>query len=483
MPYFSFELNPQQKAVFERLMVFAARETTARVFVLKGYAGTGKTTLVAGFLKYLTQREIRFELLASTGRAAKVLSEKTGHLASTIHRMVYDFEDINTDIEKFAQNQENNAGGKQLKLIFKPKKVPAKVDSKDRYCIYIVDEASMISDASGNSFSFARFGDGRLLKDLLDYDTLGKYLFIGDPCQLPPVGQQTSPALDAQYLEQTFDLHGQVWESELTKVMRQPDENGILKASLNLRSQIIHFRQPQPDPRIPVYDYDNIQVYQTLMDLFNLYMYTIEAFGDTYATIICHTNQQRLSINKAIRRQQQKSEPRPVRGDLLMVTQNHRPTGLVNGDFVRVVSVGKRIKQAGLAFLQIELSPLYNDTRHTVLLVEKVLNSKLNNLDQADQQHLLIDFSYRMKEDGIKQHSPAFRDAMMKDPYLNALRAVYGYAVTCHKGQGGEWKEVFLWMENFITHMNQPDIYRWWYTAMTRAVDCLHVAAAPFLGK
>lgn len=481
MTHFPFPLNPQQEVVFQRLQAFADPKEPARVFILKGYAGTGKTTLMAGFLKYLAEREMRFELLASTGRATKVLSEKTGHPASTIHSMVYSFDDISDDIEKLGERQVSGAPGQHFKLVFSPRKAPVHEGEKGRCCIYLIDEASMVSDVPGQGPSFARFGDGRLLKDLIHYDPEGKFIFIGDPCQLPPVSQPLSPALDAAYIRENYAY--EVWESELTQVMRHDMDNGILEASLKLRQSIRDFSRPLKHPLLPGYGYNNIGIHQTLMDLFSRYMQTIEAHGDQYATIICQTNHQRLGINRVVRQYQQKPEDCLVEGDLLMVTQNNLITGLVNGDFVRVEAIGQRVRKAEIYFLEVEVSPLHRDTKHQVLLIEKVLNSQNSNLDQFDHQQLLIDFSYRMREEGIGQNSKAFKDAMMNDPWLNALKAVYGYAVTCHKCQGGEWQEVFLWMEHGITYMKQPDLLRWWYTAMTRAVDTLHLSAGPWIGS
>ncbi|MEZ4687227.1 MAG: AAA family ATPase [Bacteroidia bacterium] len=410
MTYFSFPLNPQQEAVFQHLQAFADPAEPARVFMLRGYAGTGKTTLVSGFLKYLAEREIRFELLASTGRAAKVLSDKTEQTASTIHSMVYSFEDISGDIEAFAQKLESGEPGEQLKLLFRPRTAPRQAEEKDRYCIYLIDEASMVADVPGQGASFARFGDGRLLKDLLNYDTEGKFIFIGDPCQLPPVSQPMSPALDPDYIRDNFAL--EVWESDLTQVMRQDENNGILAASLKLRESITAFTAPLPAPALPSYGYNNIGIYHTLMDLFSLYMKTIEAQGDQYATMICQTNHQRLGINRVVRKYQDKPEGYPVEGDLLMVTQNNLITGLVNGDFIRVEAIGKRLKKAGLYFIQVDVSPLHQDTRHQVMLVEKVLNSHISNLDQLDHQQLLSSTSIT----GCVKRGSAKRPRLSKRP-------------------------------------------------------------------
>ena len=162
-------------------------------------------------------------------------------------------------------------------------------------------------------------------------------------------------------------------------------------------------------------------------------------------------------------------------GDILLVTQNNYLTNLVNGDLVKVIQTGKNEYRCGLSFLQVEVQELVSKHTFNVLLVEDILYSISTNLNNKQHKDLMIDYYHRMKEKGIKQKDQAFKDKMLTDPYLNALKAVYGYALTCHKSQGGEWNEVFLYLDNKIHGIPKPGIYQWLYTAVTRAKETLHI--------
>lgn len=468
MAYFEFELRLQQEKAFEYLKEFALQESD-RVFILKGYAGTGKTTLMGGFIKWLDEQEILFSLLASTGRAAKILSDKTKSPANTVHSHIYKFRDIDDDLEELSKVQEDMAVDDkgQLSLVFDLRSV----EEKSRK-IYIVDEASMIADEADKSLSFAKFGSGELLKDLLRFDPDGRFVFVGDPCQLPPIGQDISPALVPEYVKRKFNLS--VRHFELTEIIRQASGNGIIQASLKLRQ--MHQSNPAGRwPPIPLKGYNDIHLYNSHPSLVNEYLNRVKSHGFDYTTLICQTNRHCSDLNKIIRSSLGKNPDHLQAGDILMVTQNNYLSWLVNGDMVKVLKTGNREYRCGLSFLQVEVEEMVSKRVHKLLLVEDILNNITTNLDQKQHKNLMIDYFKRMSSNGIKQKDLGFKTNMMSDPYLNALKAVYGYAITCHKGQGGEWKEVFLYLDNKIMGIPRPGLFQWIYTAVTRAKNSLHI--------
>jgi ATP-dependent exoDNAse (exonuclease V) alpha subunit len=472
--FFDFPLKPSQQEAFEQMKSFAAVKGRA-AFVLKGYAGTGKTTLMRGLILFLQQKNINFKLLASTGRAAKMLGEKTGQAAVTVHSMVYGYKGFNHDLEEVANWKEEDIekGGKQLRLQFEPRKRPHNPEAPEHW-VYIVDEASMVADEAGKHDHMALFGEGKLLTDLLNYDTQGRYLFVGDPCQLPPVSQPTSPALSATYLQEHHRL--QVEEFELTEVVRHQDESGILAASYTLRKQVVN-PPVQRWAHLFLHAFQDVHFYPGFPQLLDAYLEKLKARGPGYTTLICHTNAQRLQLNRVIRESLGRRSTELEPGDLLMVNQNNPLTGLVNGDFALVKELGTKELYRGLVFQKAVISPLHQpDVQMDVLVIADLLDTKATNISSLEHRRLIVDFYYRMKDKGIKSGSQEFQDEMRRDPYLNALRAVYGYAVTCHKCQGGEWAEAFLWQDNKIQGMPRPAIYQWWYTALTRAVNTFHLA-------
>lgn len=466
--YFDFPLKPQQEKAFAGLQQFVESNSN-KIFILKGYAGSGKTTLMSGFIKWLNDKEIIYSLLASTGRAAKVLSDKTNSDATTIHSHIYVFKDLDDDLETMSSKQENLAidDKGQISLVFDLKTITAESEKT-----YIIDEASMVADISDNGGSFAKFGSGELLKDLLSYDVKGKFIFIGDPCQLPPIGQEMSPALSKTYLEQKYHLPTQ--QIELTEIIRQASANGIIVASLLLRN-LQTANPPVKFASIPLKGHSNIILHSSHASIVNSYIQKIKEFGFEYSTLICQTNRHCADLNNIIRSSLGKTTNLIEPDDILLVTQNNYLTNLVNGDLVRVIQTGKKEYRCGLSFLQVEVQELVSKHIYNVLLVEDILYSISTNLNNKQHKDLMIDYFNRMKEKGIKQKDQAFKDWMLTDPYLNALKAVYGYALTCHKSQGGEWNEVFLYLDNKIHGIPKPGIYQWLYTAVTRAKETLHV--------
>lgn len=456
-------LNDCQQKAFDRIMLFA-ETMSSQVFILKGYAGTGKTTLMKFVIDALQQKNYAVSLLASTGRAAKILSNLTGQPTATVHGTIYTFVGLNEDLEKMTKEREKaetDTTG-QLFLNFDL----ASHSTSNVQQLYIVDESSMIADVEVNNQTQAIFGTGRLLRDLLEYDKTGKFIFVGDICQLPPVTQSISPALSAEYFQRTFHIHAS--EAELTEVMRQADGNDIVLSASRMR-KLYYNPQQYKWAKFPLRGYKNIHLVNGQMKLINDYIEDVRRNGYNKTTLITYSNKQCDMLTKFIRPALGIKDACVTTGDLLLVTQNNYITGLMNGDLVTVQSTGNRQRRAGLTFLEVTVKELFTGKTFNQLMVEEILYANQTNLSQPQQKELMIDFYYRMKDRKIAQHTKLFNQMMLEDPYLNALRAVYGYALTCHKSQGGEWEHVYLDIPRYLASSEKPFVYQWMYTAMTRA--------------
>lgn len=466
--YFGFNLKPSQQRAFSLLQIFALNPNS-KVFILKGYAGTGKTTLMGGFIKWLDEKDITFSLLASTGRAAKILSDKTKSEARTVHSHIYTFNDLDDDLEKMSSvQQELRVDDKgQISLLFDLKIIESESEK-----IYIVDESSMISDTPDKSASFAKFGSGELLKDLFKYDKKGKFIFVGDPCQLPPIGQNISPALSKEYIQNHYNIT--VEEFELTEIVRQSSRSSIIDASVKVR-ELYQNNPPVKFASFPLKNHPDIEIHSSHVSLLNSYIAQIRENGFEHSTLISQTNRHCSDLNKIIRNTLEKQSTQLEPGDILMVTQNNYLTTLVNGDVVEVLQTGQKEYRCGLSFVKVHVRELSSGETYSVLLIEDILYSMSTNLNNKQHKDLMIDYYHRMKSNGISQKDRAFKDRMFTDPYLNGLKVVFGYALTCHKSQGGEWNEVFLYLDNSIHGIPKPGIYQWLYTAVTRARVRLHV--------
>ena len=476
----NIKLTVSQENVLRQIIDFV-ESSTERVFILKGYAGTGKTTLMRFLIKELTEKDKHYRLLASTGRAAKVLanlSESNGE-TSTIHSMVYSFNGLNKEVEEKEELTSDKMG--QLYLVFEPSHLDAKAGPD---MVYIVDEASMVSDVETKDVTQAKFGDGRLLKALLDYDPRpgSKFIFVGDPCQLPPIEEYYSPALMPEYFQKQFGL--KVQEAQLTEIMRQQGISGIVDASKQIRrlynsapeSSLLYGSQKLWG-QLPFRRYKDIMLHPDLEAMLNEYVAKVTRDGLNSAICICRSNKACSQLSVAIRGKLGFTDGRIQQGDLLMVIQNNMATGLMNGDMVIVEEISlETTNRARLTFRQMTVRELFTRRTYTPLVIEEIAYQNRLNLDGSQQQALFIDFIGRMREKGINQKQKnAFYDAMFKDPYLNALRCVFGYAITCHKSQGGEWDEVFVHVPRNITLNPTKETYQWVYTSMTRARKTLHM--------
>lgn len=472
-------LTVSQQLVLDKLIQFIDSDKS-RVFILRGYAGTGKTTLMRFLIEQLESQKRHYQLLASTGRAAKVLGNLSGgNNASTIHSMIYSYKGLNKDLSDKEVINADETG--QLLLVFEQNEVDAETQPT---CIYIADEASMISDVASKDVTQAQFGSGRLLTELLRYDQRreSKYIFVGDPCQLPPIEQSYSPALITEYFLREFGIHAE--EATLTEIMRQEGTSTLVKASQLIRA--MYAKAPESDVvygrqnvwgYLPFSQCRDIRCVASKETLMKEYAGRILRDGFESAVCICRSNKSCGVISAQVRRMMGHLTGRVEQGDLLQVVQNNSTTGLVNGDFVTVEHIGSDVRhQAGFTFVPVKVKELFSKRVYSTLILEDVLYMGRLNLDGVQQTRLFVDFIQRMKRKGIKQkQKSAFEKAMRDDPYLNALRCVWGYAVTCHKAQGGEWEDVFMDVPRNITINPTKATWQWIYTAMTRARKTLHL--------
>lgn len=471
-------LTKGQKEIFNLIKEFSS-DWRQKVFILKGYAGTGKTTLVKYIIDYFSEKNINFRLVATTGRAAAILSDVTQQDAKTIHSMIYTYQDFNQDVGAVLDNIQKygvDSSG-QLFLNFG---LDTLSDEDRPQTVYIVDESSMLSDVESKDVSQAKFGSGRLLSDLLAYDDKGKFIFVGDNCQLPPIEQTFSPALSPSYFSQHFNIIAN--SRELTEIVRQDDANDIIKASIKIREQYAlapEVREPSPRTiwgKLPLRNYQHIDIYPDQSSFLNDYISLVKQGGYGKATLICDSNKQAMQLSLFVRSRLGFSGNLQV-NDLLLVTQNNSISGLINGDFVVVKKISPNVvEKANLRFRQVEVEDVSNGKVFSQLIIEDILNGGKPNLDKEQQKRLAIDFAQRMKAIGLKQKDEAFKKRMFDDPYYNALRCVYGYAITCHKSQGGEWPHVFVDLgKGRIMANPTKSSYQWIYTAMTRAKEKLHL--------
>lgn len=488
------KLKESQEKVLKQMKDFIF-DSQDRIFILKGYAGTGKTTLMRFLIKELDEKKEHYKLLSTTGRAAKIMANLTHKNASTIHGLIYQHASFNKDLSTIDIKTASVESTGQLFLVFES----IVLDNEDRRrTIYIIDESSMLSDMEEKDITQAKFGSGRLLKELLNYDNLpdSKFIFLGDPCQLPPVLGDISPALYPSYYSQTFDMNAQ--EATLTEIMRQ--DNSIIAAGSYIRK--LWSKAPENEDFYPgklwgtlkLSLYHDIQIHGSLAEMEQLYLENIRKNGYNDSIFICKSNAKCLEMSKKIR-QQLGFSGTLQKGDLLMVVQNQSTTGLMNGDMVEVVEVGRHSERSfkdghavysyhsELSFREVKVMELFTKHVYTTLLMETLICNEQVNLDSRQQSGLFLDFILRMKSKGInpKKDKEEFQHAMLYDPYLNALRCNYGYAITCHKAQGGEWNSVYIQIPRNITLKPTKSKYQWFYTALTRAKNTVHICKDFFI--
>lgn len=447
------------------------------VLILRGAAGTGKTTLVRKLCAWLGERGIPVMLMAPTGRAARILQQRTGKTASTIHRFVYQHHAC----KQFAvEGQENS---ETYRMVFQ---IRANTDSANT--VYLVDEASMVSDTLQDD-EFFQHGSGRLLRDLIHYvnpDHNGhhrKIIFVGDPCQLPPVGSNHSPALSEVYLPKEYGLSCRV--HELTEVLRQNADSGILKHAWTLRDAIETRTCSRLDLHALPPDVLHVDLEQVLNTCGHQDM------------IIGYSNARVQDMNRMIREHRNGNPARPLPGERMVCVRNLYTfqTPLMNGDLAEVsqaspevttrvvplnkpVNGVKKIVPVTLRFRKLSLrwqTDTGEWTEQEMLINENLLWSGAPRPDSDECKALYVDFLLRHKE--LKPGTEIFSEALRNDPWFNCGHLKFGYAVTCHKAQGGEWDRVFVDFEG--RRNTDVDTFRWMYTALTRARKTLGLLHPP----
>lgn len=446
-----FQPTPGQAALIGELGIFLAQDDPSEVMMIKGYAGTGKTTLVSSLVKTLASLKQKSILLAPTGRAAKVLTGYTGKPAWTIHKKIYRQKSGKDGLGEFVLDRNLH---------------------KNTY--FIVDEASMIGDRSPDSF----FGSGDLLRDLLDYIESGsqcRLILVGDTAQLPPVGLDISPALNRERLE---DFGYQVREIEMTDVIRQTEGSGILHNATSIRNLITGRIADYPDFQFK--DYTDITMISGT-DLLEAISSSYDRYGTGETIVVTRSNKRANKFNAGIRSQILWREEEVSPGDLLMVVKNNyfwkdenmRMDFIANGDIIRVEKVLGMEEAHDCRFAEVRVTlPDYDDLEMDVKIILDVidLDAPSLNYDQQKTLYMSVTEDY---PDVVNRRQMATKIAA--DPYYNALQVKFAYAVTCHKSQGGQWKSVFLDQGFFTDEMLSLDYLRWLYTAFTRASTQLYL--------
>lgn len=462
-------LTPSQRQALSAIEDFLASD--AHCFLLKGSAGTGKTRLIATITEHLNSARRRFALLAPTGRAARILCSKVGEPAGTVHGAIYTLEQVRVFEEASLRNDPG------IRFVF-PLRTEDPADT-----VFVVDESSMVGDKEAEADVY-QFGCGRLLADLIEYARLNrpgrdaprgsKLILVGDPAQLPPVGEAHSPALSADYLHKTFGLRCR--EFELTEVMRQSSGSAILQRATTLRDSIAR----QDFNGLDLSEADAEILHCPLRAALDQVVQARQARSST--VLITYTNAAALELNRAVRARLWGDEgPVPRVGDLLLVNKNSPTQGLMNGDLVKLTAVDRSpdVRQVpikgvphpvSLSFRKVTVA--FRDGGGQVvesecLILESLLDSKDRELSPLEQRALLVDF--RQRHPGVRPNTAEFRMAIRQDPWFNALQVKYGYALTCHKAQGGEWDTVVVNFSDAGADPSNAQFFRWTYTAITRA--------------
>ncbi len=535
----NYNLTENQTELVLRLDSFLS--TSLPVFILKGYAGTGKTFMMKGLTDFFSKSKRSFRISAPTGRAAKVISQKTKHKAYTIHKTIYS----SKDLKEFKIKDED--GTETFKFYYDLKNNEDPANS-----IYIIDEASMLSNIYSEG-EFFRFGSGFLLKDLIKYinsdnnDHQKKIIFIGDNAQLPPINMNFSPALDSEYLKENCNLESR--EFELTEVVRQKADSGILNNATKLRESLKVNIFNQLDIEIDYKDINKVRHDELLTKYLKACNNTI----DEETIIIAYSNASVKQYNEIIRKHFFPTQKEVTENDkILLVSNNYNHSiELLNGDFgiikkikgesesritilkktdkkgnVNEVSEKIVYRNAEIEFKDIENIPHIIDCK----IVENLLYSDQRDITSDEQKAMYIDFwirnpklnqikqllhaktiKFEKLNDLVGQLSPndltpdilkkikvfqheyfnnptnnrireisvyILKDALKTDPYFNALRIKFGYAVTCHKAQGGEWANTFLNCKTSMGYFNS-NYFRWLYTGITRAKENLFTLDEP----
>lgn len=450
---FGFEPTQDQRNALHIFARFMTDRSENAAMILRGSAGTGKTSLAGAIVRAVNRLRIKVSLLAPTGRAAKVFSLNAGLAASTIHRKIYREKAFNGADGQFQLN-----------------------NNMFRDMLFMVDEASMISLSQSNT----TFGSGRLLDDLVQYVYSSgancRLLLIGDKAQLPPVGEQESPALRADVLK-AYGL--QVYECDLNEVLRQSQHSGILWNATAIREMITYNTATQL-PQIHLKGFADISIVQG-NELIESLASSYSAVGMDETMVITRSNKRANIFNQGIRNTILGREEELTTGDLVMVVKNKylekdRSTDIsfiANGDHAVVRRVRNIRELYGFRFADVALEfPDYNNTELDTVVVLDTLTTEAPALTHEQNnklfQSVMEDYAdVPRKADRMKQ--------LREDEYFNAMQIKFGYAVTCHKAQGGQWAHIYLDQGYMTDEMLTPDYIHWLYTAFTRATEHLYL--------
>ena len=446
-----FQPTLGQEDLITELAAFLESGMRSEIMLVKGFAGTGKTTLLKSLVLTLCELKQKSVLLAPTGRAAKVLTAYSGHPAWTIHKKIYRQKSGKDGLGEFVLDR-----------------------NLHKNTCFIVDEASMIGDRSPDAF----FGSGDLLRDLLDYIEAGegcRLVLAGDTAQLPPVGLDMSPALKRERLE-AFGYR--IREIELTDVVRQVQDSGILHNASAIRNLISH--ELEDYPRFHFTDYPDIELIggAELLDTISM---SYDQYGISDTIVVTRSNKRANKFNAGIRSQILWREEHLSPGDLLMVVKNNyfwkdedsRIDFIANGDIVQVERVLNTEEVHGHRFANVEISlPDYHNIELKAKVLLDVIDMDTPSLNYEQQKTLYLSVAEDYPGESSKRK---VAEKISTDPYYNALQVKFAYAVTCHKAQGGQWKSVFLDQGFFSHEMLSVEYLRWLYTAFTRASEKLYL--------
>ena len=451
-----FEPTPGQENLLKELSSFIVLPDENTIFLIKGYAGTGKTTIVNAIVKTLSELKNKSVLLAPTGRAAKVLTGYTGRNAYTIHKHIYRQKSSKDGLGSFVLDR-----------------------NFYKSTFFIVDEASMIGD---KVYDNNIFGSGDLLGDLTEYVNNGEnchLILIGDTAQLPPVGLEISPALDKNHLEK---MGYRIIEFFLTDIVRTALDSGILKNATLIRAQIK--TNDISVPKINVEDFpDIIRITgnEVLEELENCY----SEFGINDTIVLSRTNKRANRFNSGIRNQILYREEEISTGDLLMVVKNNYffltddedVDFIANGDILRLEKIYGFQSFYGYRFADVCLSMIdFNNKEIKAKIIIDTLSIDTASLGIPEQKELYNNIlSEYVEIEDRKQRVQKTRE----NPFYNALQVKFAYAVTCHKAQGGQWKAVFIDLGFLKPDMINIEFLRWMYTAFTRATKKLYLVNFP----
>ena len=455
---FGFPPTGDQTTAMQLLATYITNTNELEIFILTGYAGTGKTTLIAALINTLSEYEIRTVNIAPTGRAAKVLANYSKQQTATIHRKIY-FSD---------QSIENGSGytlGKNL----------------HRNTIFIVDEASMIASSTANGFN-----SRDLLFDLVEYVYSGhncKLIFVGDVGQLPPVGSADSPALNKKTLKDLFSFD--ILDAHLREILRQDELSGILALATQLRNFT---------DEIPLLYNDNTEVILTDgTELEDALETAIGKYGQDEVIVITRSNKRANLFNQQIRHRILWQEDDLNAGDILMITKNNyfwidqksEAGFLANGELIEVLKVIRREEIFGFEFADIEARLI--DYPYMTPQEFKININSIRSEGPALTRDEMSGLFYRIasEEYPLERNKKIRNRLVMQHPFFQALQVKFGYAITGHKSQGGQWDCVFVDLGYFVEDMWDESMMRWLYTVVTRAKQKLYLInfPKPFTGQ